>query len=396
MTDTTRQRGRISAALARRWAHATAQELAEWGHGHLAADAEGGVCIVGLANTRGCCWSPMPIEAASGTVVLQRTVHGDTDQTHCVNCGQALQLTRWAQWTGRAAATVAAEIAATRPQHLDPIRPWPAQGTPRRDRKHWLTATGPEVRGRRIPPMFGHQRAALRWAAARLPSPAAAVAAAEAGRGRCQSERLRTAEQRCANTLPALPRQQQSAAEQWLDAAAATLRICTPDTHGRTVWEPEIVLQDTPGCAAVAFLSPVRDGDPIAPAAHSSADLGTDQRGRRQWGDESRWAGEVCSFAVDWIDDLDPAALARIVVPPSTLDDVQRGTCSLRAMWQAVIGGHSQTPVPEWLTAPDVGRILASRCEQHTGHDLSWLDDDWPAAAENLCTAAAAPYGVEL
>ncbi len=328
----------LPAKSADRWLTSTAARLAHWGHGIVAPDPDsGGLAISGLANSRGCCAQPQPSQDAGGVFASSAPM---TDTAVCLHCHRAVPLTLWARWDSPGAVSVANRLAASRP--LLPAPPHRA-GTPR---------PIPREPGRRL---------AARWARAGLPSPAAAVAAAEDGRGSQQSQLAHSSDRRCNQLLASLPRRGDTLTVAAGTASRDLVRIGTQHTHGVTLFEPELIVGDEPGAVSVAWLSPVDEhGELVVPAA-----LERDDHPVRSRHDERHWHEGVSSQHVAVAQDVDPAGLVLRAVPYRLLSAgvlrPHRNRHLSELVRQALAGGldtaHGDSP-PAWLIGEDVENRL--------------------------------------
>ena len=327
---------RLDQRLAELWARTVAAELADWGHGVLAPDApSGGVAISGLANARGCCLTPMPIQRSAGTFAL-RAAAGT--HTSCLACRRQLPVTLWASWKGPGAAAVCEALASARLGKLDP----PARTHTKRSPWRRASASAPTRRMSRV------ERA---WNAAGLPAPRTAVEAAEHGRGACQTVLADTAADRCEVLLESLTRRGQPITE-LPTTAVAPLRVCIEDTHGLTIFEPELIVGDTHGRVTAAFLQPTdAAGRPAAPAAEPAPD-----GHRRTRCDERDWPHPVISEPAAHLDDADPVALTLRCVPSDLVVSAlrrPRHSQTLAQLWaQALSGNYNGADAPPSTTAP--------------------------------------------
>ena len=327
------------------WARHVAAELAAWGHGTLAPDPHsGGVAISGLANKRGCCASPTQIQGCAGTIA-QQTPLGH--HTTCLACLRPLAISAWTSWDGPGAAAVRQILVSSPPASLDPpdIAEDRAGPDRRRGRRSRHLPASPSPRKMR--------RADAAFVAAGLPVPLAAVQAAEQGRGAAQSILAAGAAGRCDVLLESLGRRGDTIDE--LPAGAvAPLRVGTDETHGLTLWEPELIVDDTLGLVTAAYLQPLTvQGQPVAPADELPA---PDADPRRARSDEHRWPHDVTSQPAGTIHDADPVALTLRCIPvPFLKASVRspRDSRSLPELWaQALSGSFNGSNQPPTHTAP--------------------------------------------
>lgn len=338
----------LSLRLAHIWIRNVVEELSRWGHGVLSPEPDsGGVAISGVANTRSCCADSITIEACARTFAA-RTSPGE--HTVCISCHRLLPITQWASWTGPGATAVSHVLANYCPTRFRPVHLTGAQRRRHRAQQPWN-------RQRRRLPGLGQTtlrpRSVAALHASGLPDPDHAAAAAADGRHSQQVLLVGRAERKCLNVLSSLPRS--PSPTRHLDALdGEALRITTPDTHGATWWEPELLIGDRRGLVAVTWHSPVDPaGEPVACASETHP---------------QRLAGEhspdtpVRSFTAGEACDVDPAGLALRCIPPRLIRDSlarSRPTRTLGDLWRQTLATSAVTPqVPQWLTAEDVENRL--------------------------------------
>ena len=368
--------GALARKLADLWLRDTAELLSRWGHGIVAPDLDSaGIAISGLANARGCCALPQPLETCTGAFTSNSAL---TANSVCLSCRRQLPVTLWARWDSPGAVAVASRLAHSSPRKFAPARLTDHQRRVNNNRLPQHRIMPP------LPPIptspWTRRRAHARWHAAGLPTPAAAVAAAADRRGAQQSLHAASAHRRGSALLADLARIGDALTVPDPSAAFSDLvRIGTDQTHGVTLFEPELIVGDDPAAVSVAWLSPADEhGSLVVPAA-----LPLDGDPHRTRHDERCWEGTVVSQHSGTAHSIDAAGLALRAIPyPLLRAGILRPhrNRGLAALYRSALNGGAGTDntvdvdPPRWLTGEDVENrlrdLLITVPEPHRTLDL--------------------------